>query len=133
MSRPNYEKSEEELNDLPIDWERHSSRDTWAIIQAPTGEKITYHMSRRTYRHEGEQNTITAAPELMYKRIFLDASATVVPFGKYEGHSVEWLVENDRNYAEWLVGVANDWLREAIEEELSASESSQNDSVANPD
>lgn len=122
MSRPNYEISEEELDALPIEWERHPSRDTWAIIKAPSGEEITYHMSVRTYRHEGEQNTISAAPELMHKRIFLNESPTLIPFGKYEGHSVEWVVEKDRSYAEWMVDIAEDWLREEFEEALSEFE-----------
>jgi len=45
-----------------------------------------------------------------------------VPFGKYEGHSVEWIVENNRSYAERMVNIAEDWLREALEERLGAAE-----------
>jgi len=54
----------------------------------------------------------------MHRRLFLNESPTPVPFGKYEGHSVEWVVENDRSYAEWLVDVAEDWLQKPLEEKL---------------
>ena len=115
---PNHVKSKIGLNELPIDWERHPDREKWAELEAPDGRKITYHMSARSYRFEGERETWSAAPELMYKRIFLDESPTPVPFGKHEGHSVEWVVQEDPDYAEWLVGKAEDWLREPLEEEL---------------
>lgn len=119
MKRPNYEKSEEELNDLPIEWERHESRDKWAVMEMPSGVPITYHMSRRTYRIKGNQHTIKAAPELLYKRYFTEQNPDKVPFGEHEGHSVSWLVENYPSYAEWLLDIAeSDWLREALEEKL---------------
>lgn len=130
MSTPNYARSEDELNDLPINWERHPKREKWAVFEAPDGRKITYYMSARSYRFEGENKTVSAAPELMYKRIFLDESPTPVPFGKHEWHSVEWVVQNDPDYAEWLMGIANEWLREALEEEL---ENVQNQLQEEPD
>jgi hypothetical protein len=116
---PNHVKSKIGLNELPIDWERHPDRDKWAVLEAPDGRKITYHMSRRTYRFEGNTKTISAAPELMYKRVFLDESPDLVPFGRHEGHSIEWLAQQQPEHAEWMLGVAEkDWLREALEEEL---------------
>jgi hypothetical protein len=119
MAIPNYVKSEDELNDLPVDWERHPDREKWAVLEAPDGRKITYHMSARSYRFEGQRETTSAAPELMYKRVFLDESPDLVPFGSHEGHSVEWLAQERPEYAEWMLGVAKkDWLREALEEEL---------------
>jgi len=119
MPQPNYEKSEEELNDLPIEWERHSDRDKWAVLEAPDGQTITYHMSRRTYRYEGEKETTSAAPELLHKRVFLEGKPTLVPFGRYEGHSVEWLVQENPGYAEWMLDEAKkEWLQEALQEEL---------------
>lgn len=122
MGMPNHVKSKIGLNELPIDWERHPDRDKWVVLEAPDGRKITYHMSARSYRFEGENKTMSAAPELLYKRIFLSQSPTPVPFGKHEWHSVEWVVENDPGYAEWLLDVANEWLREALKEELAQTE-----------
>jgi hypothetical protein len=123
MSRPNYEKSEEELNDLPIEWERHEKRDKWAVLRTPSGVQLTYHMSRRTYRIEGKQPTTKAAPELLHKRFFKDQDPYTVPFGMYEGHSVEWVVQKHRSYAEWMLGVAEEqWLQEALKEELGHEE-----------
>lgn len=120
---PNYEKSEEELNELPIEWERHDSRDKWALLQTPSGIQITYHMSARTYRVEGQQNTTKAAPELLYKRWFKNQDPNMVPFGMYEGHSIEWVVQKHRSYAEWMLEVAEkEWLKESLKEELDHEE-----------
>ncbi|WP_118827521.1 hypothetical protein [Salinibacter ruber] len=115
---PNHVKSKIGLNELPIDWERHPDRDKWAVLKAPDGRKITYHMSARSYRFDGENKTMSAAPELMYKRIFLNESPTPVPFGRHEWHSVEWIVREDPDYADWLMEVAEEWLRQALEEEF---------------
>lgn len=119
MAIPNYKKSEDELNELPIAHDLHPSCEKWAVLEAPDGRTIIYYMSARSYRFEGERKTTSAAPELMYKRIFLGSNPTAVPFGKYEWHSVEWIVETDPGYAKWLLPRAKkDWLREALEEEL---------------
>ena len=122
MSRPNYKRSEEGLNALPVDWERHPTRDKWAVLEAPNGRKVTYHMSRRTYRLKGNQKTIPASPELMHKRVFLDRDPDFVPFGKYEYCSVEWVAEHDPSYSEWLLTAAEEPLLGALEEELDSSE-----------
>lgn len=122
MSIPNYAKSRDELNNLPLDWEYHPDCDKWVVLEAPNGQTIVFYMSARSYRLEGEKHTTSAAPELMYKRLFLDKSPTPVPFGRYEWHSVEWIVKEDSDYAEWLLGVADEWLQDALKKHLEAQD-----------
>ncbi len=117
MSKPNYERSEEELNQLPLEWERHESRDKWAVLYLPNGRRLTYHMSRRTYRLKGNNSTTKAAPEWMHKYFFTDKDVDYMPFGKHKGHSLEWIAKNKRSYAKWVAAEVNpDWLRDAMAE-----------------
>lgn len=107
------------MNDLPIDWESHPDRDKWGVLEAPNGQRVIYHMSARTYRLERNVGTISASPSQMYVEVFLDRHVATVPFGKYHGHPVYSVAEDDPGYAEWMLSVARrDWLREALEREL---------------
>jgi len=119
MSKPNYEQSEEELNQLPIEWEWHESRDKWAVLYLPDGRKMTYHMSRRTYRLKGNNSTTKAAPEWIQKYFFTDKDVGYMPWGRHEGHSMEWIAKNKRSYAEWVAEEGNpEGLRDAMGEML---------------
>lgn len=48
---------------------------------------------------------------------------TTFPFGKYKGKTFEWVVENDRNYAEWAANNMNNAaIKKAVQEALEEAE-----------
>lgn len=123
MTSPDIEKVKKELNALPTDWKPHPSRKNWFVLEGPDGRKITYHAGRGTYRLHRNVGTISASPREMYEQMFEQAppqsDIETAPFGKYKGHPLPAVVQDDSDYAEWMLSVAEtDWLREALEREL---------------
>jgi|GEM_PF-2756504 len=50
-----------------------------------------------------------------------ETSSLVMPFGKFKGFTVRWIVENNVTYADWLISTAKNLspsLRQAFKREL---------------
>lgn len=113
-----YEKNLDELKSTGIAWSHHRKMPRTVIIHGP-GRWVYYWPSTRKWRKKGTNETRSAKSVRSMLKDAYDDRVNFVPFGQYEGRTVYWLVENERDYAEWMLGIADaDWLREALEQHL---------------